>query len=126
MVSKYELSLALEKLIKSVQALEEEVEMLPLVLSAQLMENLKTLSFRVTNPALSTVTLSIAEDKTLQVLKGLPRQDVTAKDVALLTKRARAVESMHLNVLSRRGVLLRERKGRRVFFTLKEEYRGER
>jgi hypothetical protein len=125
MVSKYELSLALEKLIKSVQALEEEVDLLPLVLSAQLMNDLKTLSFRVTNPGVSTVTLSIAEDKTLQVLKSLPGQDVTAKDVALMTKRARAVESMYLNGLSRRGILTRERRGRIVFFTLRGERSAE-
>jgi len=125
MVSKYELSLALEKLIKSVQALEEEVDLLPLVLSAQLMNDLKTLSFRVTNPGVSTVTLSIAEDKTLQVLKSLPGQDVTAKDVALMTKRARAVESMYLNGLSRRGILTRERRGRIVFFNLREECSAE-
>jgi DNA-binding transcriptional ArsR family regulator len=125
MVSKYELSLALEKLIKSVQALEEEVDLLPVVLSAQLMENLKTLSFRVTNPAVSTATLSISEDKTLQVLKGLPGQDVTAKDVALITKRARAVESMYLNCLNRRGIVIRERRGRIVFFTLRGECSAE-
>jgi len=125
MVSKYEVSLALEKLIKNVQSLHAKVDLLPKLFWSELMENLKTLSFRVTNPAVSTVTLSIAEDKTLQVLKSLPGQDVTAKDVALMTKRARAVESMYLNGLSRRGILTRERRGRIVFFNLREECSAE-
>ena len=115
-----------QKLMRSLDGLERKIESLPELLSAQLMANLRGLSLKVTDPAVATVTFSVAENKTLETLKGLPGQRVTAEDVAAITKRVRAVESMYLNVLNRRGLVLRERRGRRVFFILKGEHYAER
>jgi len=126
LVSYYELVLTLNKLIRSVQSLEKKMESLPRVLSSELNAKFMTLSFKATDAAASTVTLSVAENKTLETLKRLPRERLTAEDVAVVTKRARAVESAYLNILSRRGIVMRERKGRNVFFFLKEGCDAER
>ena len=110
-----------QKLMGSLEAVERKIESLPELLSAQLMEKLLGLSLKVTDPSVATVTLSVAENKTLEALKGLSGERVTADDVAALTGRARAVESMYLNGLARRGLLARERRGRKVFFILRGE-----
>jgi predicted transcriptional regulator len=123
MVSNYEVSQALERLIKNIHALQVKIDLLPKLLSKQTVEDLKTLSFRATSSSGSTVLLSIAEHKTLEVFKDL-KNPMTAGEVATITGRARAVESMYLNVLHRRGMLLKERQGRRAFFTLKEDYKN--
>lgn len=127
MVSNYEIGLALEKLLENVQALEAKVDLLPGVLSKQLVQDITcfTLTFKPAAPSGGVVLLSVAEGRTLEVLKGLGARSVTADEVSVLTKRARAVESMHLNVLHRRGLVVKERKGRKALFTLKEEYRSE-
>jgi len=58
-----------------------------------------------------------------EVLKGL-KDPVTADELAAITGRASAVESMYLNVLHRRDLLMRERRGRHVFFSLKEDHKN--
>ena len=120
MVSQYELRLMFQKLIRTLEAVERKMEMLPELVSAQLMAKLRGLSLKVTDPAVATVTLNVAESKTLEALRGLSGERVTADDVAVVTGRARAVESMYLNGLARRGLVARERRGRRVFFILRE------
>ena len=67
------------------------------------------------------VFLSIAEQKTFDVLKSLTKP-TTAEEVARITGRARAVESMYLNELFRRNMVLKGRDGRRQYFLLKREY----
>jgi hypothetical protein len=68
------------------------------------------------------VYLSVAEQKTFEVLKSLEKP-ATAQEVAALTGRARAVESMYLNGLFRRNMVLKGRDRRRQYFLLKREYR---
>jgi len=89
-------------------------------LSEALLQQLKTLSFRVTDSE-PIGCLNVAEQTNLQVLRTVQDQ-VKAQEVAAITGRARAIGSVYLNVLHRRAVVLKERKGRRVIFTLKEEY----
>ena len=125
MVSNYEVSCALERLAKDVKILGAKIEMMPGNLTGQLIEQIKGLSFRAGADLPSLLMLSVSEQKTLTVLRG-GRASVTACDVAVASHRARAVESMHLNELYRRGIVLKERRSRQVFFTLKEEYRAER
>jgi len=120
MVSNYMVSQALERLIKKVHTLQVNIDLLPNVLSKQLVMDLKTLSFRATSSPGSLVLLNVGEQKTLEVLKS-SKDPVTAYEVAATTGRARAVESLYLNVLHRRGMVLKERQGRKAVFALKEE-----
>jgi len=123
MVSNYMVSQALERLIKNVHMLQVNIDLLPNVLSKQFVMDLKTLSFRATSSSGSLVLLNVGEQKTLEVLKS-SKDPVTAYEVAATTGRARAVESLYLNVLHRRGVVLKERQGRKAVFALKEEHRN--
>jgi len=125
MVSNYEVSCALERLTKDVKVLGAKIEVMPGNLTGQLIEQIKGLSFRAGADLPSLLMLSVSEQKTLTVLRG-GRGPVTACDIAVASHRVRAVESMHLNELYRRGIVLKERRNRQVFFTLKEEYRTER
>jgi hypothetical protein len=120
MVSNYEISEALKRLNKNVQVLHVKVDSLPSILRDQFLEEVRTLSFKAVSPSACAVLLSVAEEKTLEVLKGLDSRWVTADEVSFLTKRARAVESMYLNGLHRRKFVLKERQGRKVIFRLKE------
>jgi hypothetical protein len=98
---------------------------LPSLLVGQFFEDVRTLTFKAVSPSAGTVLLNVAEHGTLEVLKGLDGRSVTADEVSLITKRARAVECMYLNVLHRRGLLLKKRENRKVLFTLKEEIHSE-
>ena len=69
---------------------------------------------------LQTVYLSVAMQKTQDVLKTFDKH-VAASEVAAITGRARAVESMHLNELWRMGLAEKEKRGRKRVFALKEE-----
>ncbi len=69
------------------------------------MDKLLGLSLKVTDPAVATLALSVAENKTLETLRGLSGERVTADGVAVMTGRARAVESMYLNGLSQNSKL---------------------
>jgi hypothetical protein len=51
----------------------------------------------------------------------LRRGSVTAAEMSAITERARAVESKYLNMLAALGVARKQRKGRKVVFTLIQE-----
>ncbi|MCJ7768685.1 helix-turn-helix domain-containing protein [Candidatus Bathyarchaeota archaeon] len=68
---------------------------------------------------LQTVYLSVAVQKTQDVLKTFDKP-VAASEIAAITGRARAVESMHLNELWRMGLAEKEKRGRKRVFSLKE------
>jgi len=82
------------------------------------------LSFKAADFTPSLVMLSVAEQRTLEALKGLT-EPVAADEVASMTHRARAVESMYLNGLHRRDMVVKERRGRKTLFVLKGEYRDQ-
>jgi len=66
------------------------------------------------------IYLSTALQTTVNALKTLGGS-ATATQVAAVTGRARAVESLHLNELFRNGAVLKRQKGRGKEFVLKEE-----
>jgi len=72
----------------------------------------------------SVVFLSVSERKTLDVLRTF-RVPATAEDISKVTGRARAIESMHLNQLFRRNMVLKGRSGRKNYFLLRGEYRDQ-
>lgn len=61
------------------------------------------------------------QQKTIRALKNLPAITGTAQDVARITHRARAVESMNLNRLVERGFVAKSRVGKKAFFTIKKK-----
>jgi len=70
------------------------------------------------------IYLPSALQTTVNALKTL-NGSATAAQVAALTGRARAVESMHLNELFRNGTVSKRQHGRAKVFILKEECDGE-
>jgi DNA-binding transcriptional ArsR family regulator len=70
------------------------------------------------------VYISTAIEQTVQTLENLGGSR-SATEVATVTGRARAVESMHLNELVRNGMAIKGKRGRERVFTLREEYRAE-
>ena len=68
---------------------------------------------------LAIVYLSVAVQKTRDVLKTFD-EPAAASDIAAITGRARAIESMHLNELFRMGLAEKEKQGRKRVFSLKE------
>ena len=121
MVSNYEIKLMLDTLQIEIKLLEAKIDAIPQIFSKAMIQHMKTLSFKVSDSK-PLGHLNVAEEKTLEVLRAM-QNPLTASEVAAITGRARAVESMYLNELHRRGVILKERKARKVFFVLKEEYR---
>jgi len=121
MVSNYEIKLMLDALQMRIGLLEAKINAIPEIFSKAMIQHMKTLSFKVSDSK-PLGHLNVAEEKTLEVLRTM-QDPLTAGEVAAITSRARAVESMYLNGLQRRGIVTRERKGRKVFFVLKEEYR---
>ena len=73
-------------------------------------------------PPLQTVYLSVCLQRTHDALKTFDKP-VTAKQVSMVTGRARAVESMHLNELFRMGLAEKEKQGRKRVFSVKIEGR---
>jgi len=122
MVSNYDLFRGLNQIIRRLQVLEAKIGNMPSLMGEALKEEIKGLSFKAVDFMPSLVMLSVAEQRTLEVLKGL-NEPVAADDVASMTHRARAVESMYLNGLHRRDMVVKERRGRKAFFILKGEYR---
>lgn len=114
--------MTLERILKKLSDLEDEVDLLPETIGESVLQEIKGLSFAATNFVPRLLMLSVAEQRTLAVLKTLSHP-ATADEIALLSHRARAVESMYLNGLHRRDMVLKERRGRKACFILKEEYR---
>lgn len=79
---------------------------MPSLMGEALKEKIKSLSFKAADFMPSSVMVSVAEQRTLEALKGLT-EPVAADEVASMTNRARAVESMYLNVLHRRDVVVK-------------------
>lgn len=69
--------------------------------------------------AVRHVYISVGLEKTLDALKTLGGS-ATSAEVAAITGRARAVESLHLNELWRNGTVLKRQRGRAKVFMLKE------
>lgn len=124
MVSNYDLFRGLNQILRSLQELETKIDNMPSLMSEALKEKIKGLSFKAADFTQSLVMLSVAEQRTSEALKGLT-EPIAADEVASMTHRARAVESMYLNGLHRRDMVVKERRGRKTFFILKGEYRDQ-
>jgi hypothetical protein len=106
--------------LQEIRSLRQRVKQLELG-----MEKVESLRSGFCGQAPSLVFLSVSEQRTFEVLKGLTKP-ATAGEAAKITGRERATESMHLNHLFRRNMLLKGRSGRQQYFLLKREYRDER
>ena len=124
MVSNHDIFLAFQKVLEKLGTLEVKVNLLPEVMGRELLSGIKDLTFRATSIVPTFLTLNVAEERTLEILKSL-NCPATADEISSLSHRARAVESMYLNGLHRRDMVLKERRGRKAFFILKEEYRDQ-
>ena len=124
MVSNHDIFLAFQKVLEKLGNLEMKVNLLPEVMGRELLSGIKDLTFRATSIVPTFLTLNVAEERTLEILKSL-NCPATADEISSLSHRARAVESMYLNGLHRRDMVLKERRGRKAFFILKEEYRDQ-
>jgi len=74
-------------------------------------------------PPLQTVYLSVAIQKTRDVLETFDKP-AAASEIAAITGRDRAVESMHLNELFRMGFAEKEKQGRKRVFRVKDYAKG--
>lgn len=99
MPSYYMIKLALEKILQKLDVIDVKVSQLPEV----------------------QVSVSNKHLATLITLKKLDNC-ATATQVSRVTGRQRAVESTHLNQLSRMGLVTKERRGHRIFYKLRDEY----
>jgi hypothetical protein len=122
MVSNRDIILAFQKILEKLGTLEVKINLLPEVMGRELLSGIKDLTFRATSIVPTFLTLNVAEERTLEILKSL-NCPATADEISSLSHRARAVESMYLNGLHRRDMVLKERRGRKAFFILKGEYR---
>jgi hypothetical protein len=124
MVSNRDIILAFQKILEKLGTLEVKINLLPEVMGRELLSGIKDLTFRATSIVPTFLTLNVAEERTLEILKSL-NCPATADEISSLSHRARAVESMYLNGLHRRDMVLKERRGRKAFFILKGEYRDQ-
>jgi hypothetical protein len=124
MVSNHDIILAFHKILEKLGTLEVKINLLPEVMGRELLSGIKDLTFRATSIVPTFLTLNVAEERTLEILKSL-NCPATADEISSLSHRARAVESMYLNGLHRRDMVLKERRGRKAFFILKGEYRDQ-
>jgi hypothetical protein len=80
---------------------------------------------KLTRGPVQTIYLSTALQTTVNALKTLGGS-ATAMQVAAVTVKARAVESLYLNELFRTGMALKRRQGRAKVFILREDVETER
>jgi predicted transcriptional regulator len=102
----------LEEINENVERLNEKIDV---ILETQ--RETKNYFPHNTSEALDTVSLLSIPDhlrKTLVTLNKL--KEATAEDIAIHTKRARAVESHYMNQLVTMGYMKKERKGRKTYF----------
>lgn len=100
------IKLLFEAIMRKVESVDDKV--------SALIQQVKT-------PApLQTVYLSVALQKTKDVLKTFDKP-VATSEVAAVTGRARANESMHLNELWRMGFVEKEKQGLKRVFSLRDK-----
>lgn len=103
----YRVRLMFEKILRELEALKAKVS----VVSEEI---------RAPRGSPQPVYLSVGIQKTVDALRDL-KGPASAAQVAAITGRARAVESMHLNELFRMGLAWKEKRGRARVFNLKED-----
>jgi DNA-binding transcriptional ArsR family regulator len=105
----YRVRLLFEAIMRKVESVDDKV--------SALIQQVKA------PPPLQTVYLSVSIQATYNALKTF-NGPASAEQIAAITGRARAVESMHLNELWRMGLAEKERQGRKRVFSLKVKGEG--
>lgn len=115
-------SLVLEKIREDLEKLNQKMEV---ILEIQKAGNQKTIP-SLPDASLDVMTLLSMPDhlrKTAMTICRCGR--ATAEEIAEQTTRARAVESAYLNQLVIMGYLKKERRGRKAYFYIDREIKGE-
>ncbi len=115
-------SLVLEKIREDLEKLNQKME---IILEIQKAGNQKTIP-SLPDASLDVMTLLSMPDhlrKTAMTICRCGR--ATAEEIAEQTTRARAVESAYLNQLVIMGYLKKERRGRKAYFYIDRETKGE-
>lgn len=115
-------SLVLEKIREDLEKLNQKMEV---ILEIQKTGNQKTIP-SLPDASLDVMTLLSMPDhlrKTAMTICRCGR--ATAEEIAGQTTRARAVESAYLNQLVIMGYLKKERRGRKAYFYIDRETKGE-
>ncbi len=115
-------SLVLEKIREDLEKLNQKME---IILEIQKAGNQKTIP-SLPDASLDVMTLLSMPDhlrKTAMTICRCGR--ATAEEIAEQTTRARAVESAYLNQLVIMGYLKKERRGRKAYFYIDREIKGE-
>jgi len=115
-------SLVLEKIREDLEKLNQKMEV---ILEIQKTGNQKTIP-SLPDASLDVMTLLSMPDhlrKTAMTICRCGR--ATAEEIAEQTTRARAVESAYLNQLVIMGYLKKERRGRKAYFYIDRETKGE-
>jgi len=102
----YRIRLLFEAIMRKIESVDDKISALTQQVKAP--------------PPLQTVYLSVALQKTQDVLKTFDKP-AAASEIAAITGRARAIESMHLNELWRMGLVEKEKQGRKRVFSLREK-----
>jgi DNA-binding transcriptional ArsR family regulator len=102
----YRVKLLFEAILRKVESVDDKI--------SALAQQVKT------PPPLQTVYLSVSIQATYNALKTF-NGSASAEQIAAITGRARAIESMHLNELFRMGFVEKEKQGRKRVFSLREK-----
>jgi len=108
----YRVKLLFEAIMRKVESVDDKV--------SALTQQVKTPGVPM---PLAIVYLSVAVQKTRDALKTFD-EPATASEIAAITGRARAIESMHLNELFRMGFVEKEKQGRKRLFRVKDDAKG--
>lgn len=113
----------LEKIEATLEKLNDKVEiMIEIQKSGNINSNNQKASLSLPEASLDVMTLLSMPDHLRKTAMSICRcSRATAEEIALQTKRARAVESAYLNQLVIMGYLKKERKGRKAYFFIDKE-----
>jgi predicted transcriptional regulator len=115
-------SLVLEKIREDLEKLNQKMEV---ILEIQKTGNQKTIP-SLPDASLDVMTLLSMPDHLRKTAMTICRKSrATAEEIAEQTTRARAVESAYLNQLVIMGYLKKERRGRKAYFYIDRETKGE-
>ena len=113
----------LEKIEATLEKLNDKVEiMIEIQKSGNINFNNQKAALSLPEASLDVMTLLSMPDHLRKTAMSICRcSRATAEEIALQTKRVRAVESAYLNQLVIMGYLKKERKGRKVYFFIDKE-----
>ena len=105
----YRIRLLFEAIMRKIESVDDKISALTQQVKAP--------------PPLQTVYLSVSIQATYNALKTF-NGSASAEQIAAITGRARAIESMHLNELFRMGLVEKEKQDRKRVFRVKNDAEG--